>query len=67
MVPPRRSSGNGEVEAAGAPTEVLRLAVLDLHLLQEVDAGIGPAYQSVTYCTGDAAAAVHQHCCEPVP
>jgi hypothetical protein len=62
VVPPRPSSGDGEIEAgggeigsAGAPAEVLRLAVLDLHLLQEVDAGVGPAYQSVTYCTGDAA------------
>jgi hypothetical protein len=32
--------------------EVLRLAIMDLHLLQGVDAGVGVSYQSVTYCTG---------------
>jgi hypothetical protein len=42
-------------QAAVQQADVLRLAVMDLHLLQCVDAGVGPAYQSVTYCSGVAA------------
>jgi hypothetical protein len=30
----------------------LRLAVMDLHLLQRLDREIGVMYQSVTYCSG---------------
>ena len=48
-------------ESVGSPDqqseqpEVLRLAIMDLHLLQGIDAGVGVAYKSVTYCTGVAA------------
>lgn len=40
------------VPPVGEDVEVLRLAVMDLHLLQRIDAGVGAAYQSVTYCNG---------------
>ena len=39
--------GLGAVKA-----EPLRLAIMDLHVLQRVDAGVGMAFQSVTYATG---------------
>ena len=50
-------------ESVGSPDqqseqpEVLHLAIMDLHLhlLQGIDAGVGVAYKSVTYCTGVAA------------
>lgn len=35
--------------------ETMRLAVMDLHLLQRIDTGVGIVYQSVTYCAGAAA------------
>jgi hypothetical protein len=38
--------------AAAVPVTDLRLAVMDLHLLQVLDAHEGVSYQSVTYCSG---------------
>jgi hypothetical protein len=35
--------------------ESLRLAVMDLHLVQRIDSGVGIIYQSVTYCSGSTA------------
>jgi hypothetical protein len=35
--------------------EPLRLAVIDMHLVQRVDSGVGIIYQSVTYCSGSTA------------
>jgi hypothetical protein len=58
VVPPVMSAVD---ESVGSPDqqseqpEVLRLAIMDLHLLQGIDAGVGVAYKSVTYCTGVAA------------
>ena len=55
---PQVVSPAGSLDQSDQPcqeSDVLRLAIMDLHLLQEVDAGVGVAYQSVTYCTGAAA------------
>jgi hypothetical protein len=41
--------------------EPLRLAVMDLHLVQRVDSGVGIIYQSATYCSGSTACA-HPNC-----
>ncbi len=52
------AEGVDSSEGADEPApkaEVLRLAVMDLHLLQCIDAGVGDAYQSVTYAAGRAA------------
>jgi hypothetical protein len=45
----------GDGGAAQSPVASLRLAVMDLHLLQRMDTAVGVVYQSVTYCCGSAA------------
>jgi hypothetical protein len=54
VVPPVLSATAMDVdqEGQGVVPEPLRLAIVDLHLLQRVDGGVGVAYQSSTYCSG---------------
>jgi hypothetical protein len=56
VVPPCRMEVDEVVPVAGdVPAADLRLAVMDLHLVQRLDMGMGVLYQSVTYCSGAAA------------
>jgi hypothetical protein len=45
----------GDMGGAQGPVASLRLAVMDLHLLQRIETAVGIVYQSVTYCSGAAA------------
>lgn len=55
VVPPGATVGDVTEQDVVLPAESLRLAVMDLHLLQRIDKGVGVLYKSVTYCSGAAA------------
>jgi hypothetical protein len=53
VIAPSAMEVDGEAGVVSASD--LRLAVMDLHLLQRLDRELGVMYQSVTYCSGQAA------------